>query len=355
VTIERARALRGTGMSTRQIAAVIGVSKSHIGRWLKAGLLDGPSDRPDVLAGPLVRYEGVARPSATYEEFIKVARVNQSLRRQTSWSNERIGIDLRDRKEPVLILGLSDLHVGSWGADYETLDRFTRFVESQAGRVMVVLVGDLINLAIKLRGVLEVKDDMFPPEMQHEFVALWLDKIAPFTLAAGWGNHDVEREELGSGASLHKYIMARRVPWFNGIGRCDIHLGTQTYRMGMSHRFKGSGTVNVTRGQHQFMKEQVQDVELAIAGDLHNPAVDQKHYGEHHRVAINLGSLHLNSGFAKRYFAPRTEPIFPCVEIYPDQHLMNAYWSVNHWLKATGQPLERLEPAQYVDYRLEAS
>lgn len=341
--LEAAR-LIAQGVGCAQVAATTGLSMRTIERMVAN---NAAGDKGDWQGA---RYDDKRTPPATYDEYIANARINKAFLGRTGWSQKRVGIDLRSATEPKLILGLSDTHFGAHGCDMDTLDRFTQFVVKMNGRVLVALVGDLVNLAIKMRGVAEVKGDLWDPERQHAFVGLWLEKIAPFVLCAGWGNHDVEREEAGSGASLHRYIMGRAVPWFDGIGRCDLHLGAETYTMAISHRFKGSGVANVTRGQKQYMKEHEQDVELAIAGDLHQPAVEQVHFGKHHRVAINLGSLLLESGFAQRYFAPRTEPIFPCVEVYPDRHLMNAYWSVNHWLQAKGLPLEHLEPRTHVDY-----
>jgi ferric iron reductase protein FhuF len=50
------------------------------------------------------------------------------------------------------------------------------------------------------------------------------------------------------------------------------------------------------------------------------------------RVAANMGSTQLNSGFAKRYFSLKTHPVFPLLMFWPDKHQITPVWSVSEYL-----------------------
>jgi hypothetical protein len=78
------------------------------------------------------------------------------------------------------------------------------------------------------------------------------------------------------------------------------------------------------------------DREIATQGDAHKPAVSLYVEGGQKRIAICTGTLHVNSGYAKRHFTLKTWPIYPCIELYPDQHLAIPFWSVAEWRAARG-------------------
>jgi hypothetical protein len=53
--------------------------------------------------------------------------------------------------------------------------------------------------------------------------------------------------------------------------------------------------------------------------------------GEKHRIAINSGTIQTNSGYGKRFFSLYTHSVYPCLELWPDQHLVVPYWSLKAW------------------------
>ncbi|MDP9363182.1 MAG: hypothetical protein M3Q10_02930, partial [Chloroflexota bacterium] len=139
----------------------------------------------------------------------RVLRDMQDLKRRASWSQD----DARfvfETGHPIAVLCLSDTHVGAWSSDHDLLERITDEILSTPD-LYVVLLGDVAHMAIKLRGVLEVSDNALPPELQARYVESWLEDIAPKVLCAGWGNHDVEREEAQAGTSRFKELYSRRV------------------------------------------------------------------------------------------------------------------------------------------------
>lgn len=257
----------------------------------------------------------------------------QKLKKKASNSQDQGTITLGDGKSPIILATLSDIHIGSWGADHALLEAITDELINTPN-LYVALLGDYGQYSIKLRNVLEVSDNLLPPDMQTAYIESWFEEIWPKVAWATWDNHGVERQERGSGESSVKAILSKRVIYHNGIGHVDIQVGQQIYKAASSHRFRGTSMHNPVHAGMRYMRMEGVDRELALMGDTHTPGMAKYTDGAMTRVAINTGSLQLNSGYAKRYFSLTTHPVFPCVRLYPDKHLMVPYWSLSEALEA---------------------
>jgi hypothetical protein len=281
---------------------------------------------------PVVRFPDKKVGSTDWREISEWVGRGQDLRHKGGWSQNHATVEVQTPHESILLIPFGDAHIGSWGASLDSLVAFTNEVRSNP-RLYLGGVGDLINLAIKLRSVIEVKDDILPPDMQHNFFAAWMEEMTSNgkLLFAGFGNHDVEREEAGAGSSIHKRMLERRVPYFAGIGHVDIAVGAQQYKVAVSHRFSGSTGGNPLGGQKKYMRFEGQDRTIAIAGDLHRPTYESYYDGPTHRIALNCGSLQTGSGYAQRYFSLFTIPEYPCIELFATEHRAIPYKSVGDW------------------------
>jgi hypothetical protein len=282
------------------------------------------------VAEPVVTFPDKKVGATDWREMSDWVTRGQELRHKGGWSQHHATIQVDTPHDSILLLPFSDAHIGSWGTSYAHLVAFTEEVLAHP-QVYIGCVGDLVNLAIKLRGVLEVKDDVLPPEMQHNFFESWLNEIAPKILFAGWGNHDIQREEDGAGASIHKRMLERRVPYFGGIGHVDLHVGAATYRIATTHRFRGSTGINPLAGHKRYCRFEAQDRDIAIGGDLHRPCYESYYDGEKYRIALNCGALQTGSGYAHRFFSLYTIPEYPCVELFANEHRMIVYRSLSDW------------------------
>lgn len=256
----------------------------------------------------------------------------QEVRSRASFSQDRANPRF-ELGEPLAAIFLSDTHILSWGTDHDLLARITDEILSLPN-LYVVLMGDLAQMSIKLRSVIEVSDNMLPPELQEAYVASWLDEIAPRVLCATWGNHEVERQETLSGSSRFKDLYNRRFVYHNGIGHVDLGVDDQTYRIALSHHFQGRSIYSPVHGAHRYLVMQGHDREIAACGDSHVPGMLCFTHGEVEKLALNAGSLQTNSGYAKRYFSLTTHPIFPVVVFDNEDHAFTPYWSIRHWLRS---------------------
>jgi len=256
----------------------------------------------------------------------------QALKRQASWSQDEAKISV-NADVPIGVITLSDTHIGSWAADYEAFRRITDEILA-IPTLYIALLGDVVEMAINMRSVLEVTNSVLDPEQQHLFVESWLEEMAPRILFSTWDNHTVMREEKGAGHSHYAYMMKRRVIWHSGIGHPDVQVGAETYKLCASHRFRGRSIYNPCHGAQQYLQREAPTRDIAMAGDSHVPGLLKFVHGGEVKLAVNSGSLHSDSGYAKRHFSLHSYPIFPVIQLHPHHHQFDAFWSVEEWQRA---------------------
>jgi hypothetical protein len=274
-----------------------------------------------------------AQPTRTWREMAEEAIQRQRARATAKAAQDHATIRI-ETDRPTAVLFISDWHMGSWGADYGTMLTITDRIKALG--LHVATLGDMAHMAIKLRGVLEVMDNLYSPGEQDAMVTGWVEEIEPYILWSTWCNHAVERQELAIGYSPTAEIFKSRTIYHSGIGHIDLSVGNETYKIASSHVFPGSTNRNVLGGQIRWMREQGLDRELAIAGDKHQPELKAYPEGPMWRVAINCGTLQSDSGYAKRYFAYYTHNFQPVVVFHPDRHLMVAYPSLDAYEASIG-------------------
>lgn len=256
----------------------------------------------------------------------------QGLHETASYSQDFANIRI-DTDQPAFCLFLSDAHLGDWCTNYDLFARITDEILSTPN-LYVALLGDMVNMAIAMRSVVEVTSgNLLTPELQAAYFTSWLDEVKHRVLFATWSNHDVQREEKGTGISMFKAIQNRRVTYFNGIGHPDIHVGDQTYRFAVSHRFRGNSIENPCHATMRYLRREGHDRELAAMGDIHQPGIVKFNHGNVPKVAVNTGSTQTGSGYAKRHFSLFTSPVMPGVVLHPDEHLITPMWSVAEYKK----------------------
>lgn len=273
-------------------------------------------------------------PEYNWREWCKWIKDGQQLHKKSSFSQDFAKIDLGDVDGPICIANICDWHIGAHGTDYELLEKYTDEIINTPN-LYIVLTGDMLETAIKLRGVKEVAGQIIEPEQQINFLASWLEDVKDKVLWATWDNHTVQREENVTGFSVYKRIIGKEkaIIYHNGIGYVDLKVGEQTYHIVSSHKFIGRSYLNPTHGQQRYMRFEGQDREIAMSGDSHKVAFSWYFDGEKERLAINGGTLHTSSGYAKRYFSLFTVPEFPCLVVFPDEHLFIPYKNLSTWNK----------------------
>jgi len=287
--------------------------------------------RPDLARVELDKKEGVFN----WRDANKVIRAMQDLSQEANQAQYHTTFGVPDATEPIFVLGLCDTHIGDYSTSHEALERITDEILNTPG-LYVVLLGDLTQLAIKMRSVAEVMSNLLTPELQMRYLDSWLADIAPKVICATWSNHEAEREERQTGISMYRHLLSKRVPYSDGIAHVDIKVGPeQVYRLALSHVFRGKSMFNPAHGAGRYLRfDDYQNCEIAMAGDSHTPGFLQWVERGRTLLGINGGSIQA-SGYMKRYFSLINSPYYPGVALYPDQHRFQPFWSVGDFLAAT--------------------
>lgn len=311
------------GVGHRKISKMLGIGVGQVSALRNSAVLEPP--RGDKKTGEF-----------NWREWIPAMEGLQALKRKSSFSQDTATIELGDGTRPVALAAFSDQHMGAWTTDYSKLLELTDELMNTPD-LYIALLGDYGHYAIKLRNVLEVSDNLLPPEQQTDFLESWFNEIWPKVALATWENHGVERQEKQAGESSTKRILSRKVTYFNGIGHADIRVGQQLYRGAFSHCFRGRSIENPCHSQMRYMRREGIDRDFAMSGDTHVPGLAKYTDGAKARVAINSGSLQTNSGYAKRYFSLVTHPVYPILVLDNEKHSMTPFWSIREWLAAKGK------------------
>jgi hypothetical protein len=148
------------GLSHRRIAKEVGVGVGTVSNCRRSAVL-----APDKKTGEF-----------KWREWVPAMQQMQALKKKGSWSQDHAVIELGDGTRPVGLIDFSDQHMGAWSTDYDALVRLTDEI-IKTDDLYVALLGDYGHYAIKLRNVLEVSDNLLPPEQQTDFIESWFDEI----------------------------------------------------------------------------------------------------------------------------------------------------------------------------------
>lgn len=270
--------------------------------------------------------------SIDWRNMFSSAEIFKKSIKQHSKSQEEAVWSVKTNK-PICIVVLSDTHIGSWGTDHEMVKTIIDEIVNTPN-LYVILAGDLTQMAIKMRSVAEVSDNLLPPKWQYKVLESIMKEIKHKVIAATWENHAAEREEKQIGFSPTSMMLEDNVIYFSGIGHLTMIVGKQQYFVGVSHVFRGRSMYNGVHSQMRYMRMEAPFLDVCVAGDSHTPALMHFVEGGKEKVAINGGSTQINSSYAKRYFSLKTFPIFPCFTLDPKNHCINAFWSVKNWLNS---------------------
>ena len=271
-----------------------------------------------------------------WRDATKVLKDLQSVNTKASWTQDRARFDFSNRTSPLLVLPISDWHFGSLGSDYALIEEFTDLILNTPD-LYIGIAGDMQQMAIKMRGVLEVSDNALSPKMQNRFLESWLSDIESKVLWSTWDNHAQERQENATGFSTYADLFSRKVVHFNGIGHMEIVVGSETYRIATSHKFRGGRTEsNSLNGLMKYLRLTAPYMEMAIGGDTHVFGYAQYPEGGEIKTVLNCGTLQTNSGYAKRNCTLTTFPEFPCFMLRHDKHKIIMFPSIEDMMQCNG-------------------
>ena len=321
-------------MSGRQVARQLGLAETTV-RSIKNRAAKVVQMKPAAVKSPKPALEYLDKKKGVFNwrDSIPVIQNLQKLRKDSSWGQAHATIKVGDGSSLVAVMVLSDMHIGAMGTDYSLFVELTDIILNTPN-LYVAIIGDEVEWAVRLRSVAEVCAQVLDPGMQLEFIESWLDEIVHKVLFATWSNHSTDRSEQMLGTCPVKSILARKVPFFSGIGHAELRVGEQTYFLAASHKFKGVTQADCTAGCKRYLRMEWPQGEIAVQGDCHRAGVSIYNEGSRNLVALSSGTLNVNSGYASRNFSLFTSTAFPVLVLHNQEHLVTPFFTVNHYLKA---------------------
>jgi hypothetical protein len=318
------------GVAKRQIAREVGHDERTVRRIVASA---GNTAKATTRSEGIV-YHDKKIGGYNWRDSIPAIQGLQKLRKSAAWSQRTAEVTVGDGNSPIGLICFGDQHIGAAGTDYDLFVQLTDMLLNTPN-LYCILMGDEVEMAIKLRGVAEVCAQILDPFMQSQFIESWITEVRNKVIASTWSNHSTERQEAAAGSSEIKNILAKNVVFFSGIGHLTVNVGKQSYNIAINHKFAGASALNPTGGCEKYMRFEWQDADAAIQGDIHRTQVKQYRDGNKQRVAISSGSLHIHSGYADRYFSMFTSTAFPVLTLYPDAKRMVPFFCVQDYLDVT--------------------
>jgi hypothetical protein len=217
-------------------------------RWKRKKKADTPAPLPPPLptiTGHTAKDEVTIDEGAVWAQAIELANRHK----ESQGKEDRIG-RLEWETGPVAIVTMADLHLGSYGTDYEWLDRDISLILGTPG-MYVVLNGDLIDGFIIGR-LQELRKSEAPFTIGDEWalVRRVLRRLAPRLVASCSGNHDLwtvatsgidyladVHSQLNAGILYHKYDL-----------RFDVRVGKTVVKWRVRHAWPGHSQYNPVHG-----------------------------------------------------------------------------------------------------------
>jgi len=266
-----------------------------------------------------------------WRDGIEMAKQVQKVHKSASTSQDHSAFHI-DTDKPISIVALGDTQLGSFGTDYDLFCKVTEEIINTPD-MYVILLGDLLQMAIKMRGVAEVQDNILRPDLQIAFLESWLDDVQHKVIASTWCNHAVMREENGVGYSTTARILGKRGIYHNGIGHLDIKVGEQLYKFAISHNFQGFSIHNPMHGMMRYIRHNSPDRDVVLQGDKHQPCFNQFFHNGEKKTTIMCGSIQTSSSYIKRFYSLKTNPQQPVIELRPDRKSVNVFMCYEDWVR----------------------
>jgi len=322
---EQVRKLRQQGMGKRTIARALDITESAAQRQIYKADLELAS----MGARPAPPDNAVEMQGMDWREMIEKVRGMQDLKKAISKTNHNPVIEMHS-DAPICIVPLADFHIGSYGTDYAHLERITDELLN-THNLYTILVGDELDLTIKLRSIPEIFSGAMTPEQQVAFCESWMTTIKDKVIASIAGNHDLPAYQQ-AGINAHKQIFAKFVPYSPGIMHIQLRLNDVEYNIAGNHFFRGYSMYNKTHGQKRFSREQYPEGDIYIAGHTHQPAYTWEIEHNKEKLYINTGTLKVDDEYSKSKYSIHTHPRFPCFVLDHKVKRIVPLPSVKDWL-----------------------
>lgn len=309
-------------------------TKSRIKRFLnKNNYPQGINGLRDLLSKEGITVEDtVILNDLHWREMLPAIAEMKRIRGLNNGSSHYLNVSV-STKDSICVIPFGDAHIGAIGTDYELFQKITDEIINTPN-LYIILMGDELDLAIKLRSLAEVLTSILTPELQVQFMKSWLEDIKHKVLFAIQGNHDARLKQI-AGVDVPRNIINKVVPYSTGICHVNLKVGDVVYKVAAAHKFPGHSMWNVNHANKKYSAMQYPEGDIYMGAHTHRPGGAFDWESGRLKVYLNSATLKTKDEYAATWFSILTSPVYPCVVLNPNEKLISPFVSVKHWKSLT--------------------
>jgi hypothetical protein len=271
---------------------------------------------------PIVEKPKQQKSSSLSEQLTTLHQLAEGTRKKELWK-DKVEIGVQTRGLPFMLLPLSDLHIGSFGLDYQSLKKHLDFIKNNP--VYTVLVGDLADNFSPIKHPTAMKEDVVSPTDQWAVARSFFKEFEDKILAVVSGNHD---EWTGAvGIDIYRWLTEDlNIPLLKGGGVLRLNIDDSQFKIRLWHRIaRLNSQFNYTHAGKQALRLGADDSDVIITGDKHLGGIEQTHIGDKKRTIVQLGTFKVEDSFGRSQgFVQRPRPFYPVLMFFPQTYNIEA-------------------------------
>ena len=311
---ETVEAFIACGRSVNKAAAKLKISQpgcSHrLAKAREMGLYS-EDERADVFR------EDKAICEVGWREMSDLSQKMQAMNHRLSSKQGNAVISIKTPYKRVLLLPLSDIHIGSGGSCYDVLESLTDLL-LQTPYMYIATHGDLTDNFINFFSKAAMFSQILNPKQQQAFLRSWLEEVQHKMLYAAWGNHEEFEEKLTGNNAIHD-LLSRRVTFLEKIAHVQLKLNKIQYDIAVTHRTRFNSSFNETHGLRQLARKDLPNCDIYLTGDKHTPSYSVAWERDREQVFMMTGTFKREDTYSGRYYAYMTHVEFPCLVLDTEQ------------------------------------
>jgi len=292
----------------KEAAEILGCSQGTVSNYIKAYGLS-----PELI-GHTARDERFELPDYSITSIKELLFELQDINAPTVGYQE---VDIQiDTNHKILLIPLSDWHIGARYVDYKRLIRDIEFIRDTPF-VYTTLQGDYCdnyNTSAYKQGQIEQN---IPIQTQKSIAESLIKQISDKTLVIINGCHD-EWSYFNDGFDFAQYLAHKAFAYYMGHnGIINLVLGAVNYRIFITHNTYRNSTINDGHGLRSVLKE-AEEFDIGIRGHVHKPHVEDCVVRGETRYLVTCGTYKGQDRFASKGGFPRTVGCTPGILLDPE-------------------------------------
>jgi len=262
----------------------------------------------------------VSPTTRDYEEIWMILEEYQDKCRVLSTHQDDVSVHI-DVDRPIIMLFLSDLHIGAISTHYSEL-RETIDVISETVDCYVCSTGDTVDNYLPTWHSSGLFTVMCPPEIQKVLVEYLFSRIGGKLLALVQGCHD-EASHHSDDFDWTKFLTSKFGCANLGFGgTLHLRVGDTTYDIMMRHKYRYNSSFNMTHTVKR-MFEHMGEFDIGVVAHNHKAAIEQTEKTGLSRVFVRPGSFKGPDRYTRQLgYTSDSRCYMPCVVLYPFERKM---------------------------------